>query len=128
MVDIQKRYIRYTADVVTPGGDTNAYGEPCEPGRGAALASGWCDPDRPEDTYVASGDVAFDRWGLDDGDPLSWLRYTIRKRVGIPDYCEFPPSTIYGNAYVHPHTGVSVSVNAHIYGFTHMEIMEALHE
>jgi hypothetical protein len=70
------RALYYSATVITlTGGDTNAYGEACEPGHGYTEQSGYWSPDRDYWTvYSCRDDVDPDVY-VDDSrlTPAEWL-------------------------------------------------------
>jgi hypothetical protein len=108
----------YTADIVTPdGSDTGVYGDPCEPGHGATLESGWVDMDYDQWTvYDDSSDVRPD---LVEGETLTELAEStadaILSRIGVPESLD-NHSTIYGaDADQNHRTGQEAMRAAHLY-------------
>lgn len=113
--------IYYTADIFTPDdSDTNVYGEPCEPGYGQTMESGWYDESwdawsvfdtrdevRP-DTIEFDDDRFEDGWTLDD-----LIEQDITYRLGVLD--SFDGGTAYAaDARENYTTGVRVMLAAHV--------------
>lgn len=85
------RALYFSATVTTKtAGDTNAYGEPCEPGHGYTEQSGHWSPDRDYWTvYPSRDDVDPDSYP--DQSPLTaaqWLAEQITDRLGNLDHID----------------------------------------
>jgi hypothetical protein len=74
----------YTAEKITyDGSDSDCYGEPCEPGTGFTMESGWVDMSWSISTlYPGAEGVAPEVWELHDGPLIEWLADTIIRRLG----------------------------------------------
>lgn len=122
--------VRFTADLIIPNDtDTDCYGEPCEPGCGYSVQSGWWAPrfttyavseDRDyADTFTYAGDDI-------DLSPPAWLVHTLSEYLpgGIelgsaPSFC--------ANGTLENHTtGESVRPAGHADGFTDAELNTAI--
>lgn len=135
MSSIVKR-VFYVADIVRPdGSDSDCYGEPCEPGCGYALESGWYDPSWSRDSvYDARESVRPDVYDADadpssDDDPYTpamWLADTLTERLGWVESVGSTDVFYSGHDDTHPYTGVSVRVAACPDGFTSEELADAL--
>jgi len=112
--------IYYTADIVTyDGSDTNAYGEPCEPGYGYAVESGWIDPDYDgftvfeEKSSVRPDTILDDDPRFDDGMDLDTIiEYVITERLGVLD--SFDGSSAYAADSYMGNDGDTVTMAAHV--------------
>lgn len=123
------RTIRFTADIVTPdGSDTDAYGEPCLPGHGYKVESGWWAPefsrfDVSDDPTYATTFVYHD--DPDAEGPVEWLVTTLRNLLpgGVEDS---DGRNYYAAGVLTDHaTGTTVRPCAHIEGFSDEEIEAA---
>lgn len=138
------RKIFYTADVVTPdGSDTSPDGDATLEGHGATLANGWITPDRPQDVYDTREEVApdvFDASEYDTDDaqrhPAFWAvstltdpdrLYVVEGPQGAGRSVDSGELTVYSGHSAEDLAGVSVSMAAHLSGFTPAEIFEIAH-
>jgi len=101
------RLLYYSATIITlDGSDTNAYGEPCEPGQGYTEQSGFWDPD---DDYwhvhdsrdTVHPDIYPPRCGPS---PARWLADRLRERLGPVDGFDHGRSFYSAHEAVHPGT------------------------
>jgi hypothetical protein len=77
------RLVVYTATIFTfDGGDTNAYGEPCQPGHGYREDSGFWDPKRYWRVYPTRDLVRADICPARRVDRGAWLAGRIIARLG----------------------------------------------
>jgi hypothetical protein len=96
----------YTASIITlDGSDTNAYGEPCEPGQGYTEQSGWWEPDRCYwQVRTHRTEVVPDSYpDTEHRSPAQWLADRLTARLGTVGSYDHG-HTFYG-AYeaVYPH-------------------------
>ncbi|MBF9135283.1 hypothetical protein I0C86_41265 [Plantactinospora sp. S1510] len=109
-----RKYVTYNASITkSDGSDTNAYGEPCEPGKGYRELA----PKRgfyPQRNY-----------SRDSGEsPAAWLARVLRDSLGaIEGYNGCP--TFYASDTVSDGPGRTASVAARAVGFTDDEEIEA---
>lgn len=75
--------IYYTADLTTPDNtDENCYGEPCQPGYGYSLESGWLDPDWSIwEVQENREDVSPDEIGPDEIEEAGSLKKAIEEAI-----------------------------------------------
>jgi hypothetical protein len=122
-----------TGDLVEPDGtDENCYGEPCEPGHGYELHSGWVDLEWS--TWQVHEDrdnvrpLVYEPDEYDDVDfnHVRWLAKQLGEQLtGTPHYDG--GGTVYSDgAYEHPYDGRSITLTAHPVGFTDDEIASAI--
>lgn len=114
--------IYYTADILAPDEtDTNVYGEPCEPGFGQSMESGWWNPDydlwsvREKQSDVTPDVIDSKDARLDDELlTLSELVETvIEERIGSID--SFDDDSAYAaDSLDNYQTGVRVLRHAHV--------------
>jgi hypothetical protein len=120
--------VYYTGDLVTPdGSDTWVYGDPCEPGAGAALESGWLDPDWTRwEVYQERDHVRPDVMPDDyDGTPAQWLAETVGDRLGAIDSMDGTGTFYAADSDQNYTTGQELSMAAHAEGFTDAEVAAA---
>jgi hypothetical protein len=119
------RRVYYTADLVIPDdSDTDHTGQPCEPGHGYRVESGWYDPDASRTTvHDEQDDVRPDIYDPDDATPAEWLTERLTRRLGTVEASDY--RSIYA-VDAHDHDGVSVRMAAHPKGFTDAEVDAAL--
>lgn len=85
------RALYYSASVITlTGGNTNAYGEACEPGHGYTEQDGFWNPDADYWTVHPSRHDGTPDIYPDDcpHDPAQWLADQITERLGDLDYVD----------------------------------------
>lgn len=88
------RALYFSATVITlSGGDTNAYGEACEPGHGYTEQSGHWSPDNPDYDYwtvhPSRADVQPDVYPDDGSLPAAkWLAEQVTTRLGDLDHID----------------------------------------
>lgn len=113
--------IYYTADVFTPDeSDTNVYGEPCEPGHGETMESGWFDESwdawgvHEKKSMVNPDTIETDDPRFDDGFNLDDLIVQdIGDRIGAID--SFDGDSAYAaDPQQNYRTGVRVMIAAHV--------------
>lgn len=119
--------VRYTATIVRPDdSDTDGYGEPCEPGHGYDIVTGWLDPnsslwdvseERPEEPIdrIDLGDQ-YDRECLEKfgGDIEEMIRDRVGDVIGFIDH-ETGDGTYYGGTeFQNYETGEVTIIAAHI--------------
>jgi len=119
--------VYYTATVTTlDGSDTNAYGEPCEPGQGYTVADGYVDPDWSvfEPEKITRERATFDTVSDSDPDPIGRLVERIHDRIGWVhlDYSEH----LYAQ-HTRTEPGREASLCAHVHGLNDREAL-ALHD
>lgn len=127
------REIWYTADVVTPdGSDTGVYGDGCEPGCGATLATGWIDPSWSgsfrvyEEAAMVRPDTEPDQeWlDLDEITVLEWTVKTIHERIGWVEDNHGGQSFYACDPDRDNNTGAEAMLCAHLHGYTDEEEVE----
>jgi hypothetical protein len=97
--------IIYTATIVTlDGSDTNAYGEPCEAGRGYTEQSGFWDPDRDYwQVHDHRSQVQSDfQPDLDPRRPAVWLAERLTARLGAVDALDGEDTFTGARQAIHP--------------------------
>lgn len=130
MAEHEKRRVFYTADVITPdGSDTWVYGDPCEPGTGATLESGWWSPDWSRwEVYEEPEHVAPDVYDpeLRDESPAEWLARVVGDRLGAVEDVSSDSSWYAADSQENYETGADLRPAAHPEGFTPEELAEAV--
>lgn len=126
----------FTADLIeSDGSDTSVYGDPCEPGYGQTMTSGWWRPswsmwevsDERHDSmaYVYEDEREIDP---DAPSPARWLAGTLAEHLnGIERHSlDNYTGTVYSvDPIEHPYEGKAVMPAGHPDGFTDEEIDEA---
>jgi len=114
--------IYYTGDLITPdGSDSSVYGDPCEPGDGATLESGWVSPDWSLGEVHEDRDAVLpDRWRPVDGPMVDWIIERLRDRLNGVESTGGRGGTFYAlestGPYDAAYTGVSLMMAAHVHG------------
>jgi hypothetical protein len=110
--------IYYTGTLITPdGSDTGVYGDACEPGAGATMATGWVDPNWSRyEVREDRDDVRPDVFTADDGPLIDWI---VRRLVDRLSWIESPADSDGRTYYAaesdsDPYTGESMMLAAHI--------------
>ena len=109
--------IFYTGDIVRPdGSDTGVYGDPCEPGHGATLESGWIDPEWSRwEVCAAREDVRADVWHPEAGPMIDWAVERILERLG--GVSDVNGTSVYAaDSDQNISTGAALRMAAHIHG------------
>lgn len=111
--------IYYTAYLFTPDdSDTNVYGEPCEPGYGENVQSGWWSPDFSywevnESRNQAEPDIVVSDGLLDEREYKELIEEVIESRIGAID--SFDGDTAYASdPRINYITGVHLMCAAHV--------------
>src|SRR6266536_3028508 len=95
----------YTASIITlDGSDTNAYGEPCEPGTGYTEQWGWWEPDRSYwRVREHRGDVSPDVYPqAERHSPARWLAEQLTARLGAVESYDHGRTFYRGHEAVYP--------------------------
>lgn len=106
-----------TGDLITPdGSDTSVYGDPCEPGEGMSMESGWVQTGWSRwDVYESRDDVEPFTWEADDGPVVEWIIEKIHETCGWVETDGSDGRTYYGQeADTHAYDGRSMSYAVHI--------------